>query len=92
MASDARNVTVLFTDMVGFSAISQDMSASEVAGLVYYHFSLIGECVDAEGGTVDKFVGDSLMAYWGAPQKQKNRAKHACRATLAMATAIHTDK
>lgn len=91
MVSDARNVTVLFNDMVGFSAISQDMSASEVAELVNHHFSLIGECVDAEGGTVDKFMGDSLLAYWGTPQKQKNRAERACRAALAMAVAIHTD-
>ena len=89
--SDARNVTVLFTDIVGFSALSQDMSAPEVAELVNRHFSLIGACVDAEDGTVDKFMGDSLMAYWGAPEKQKNRAERACRAALAMAAAIHAD-
>lgn len=91
MVSDARNVTVLFTDMVGFSTVSQDMSASEVAELVNHHFSLIGACVDAEEGTVDKFMGDSMMAYWRAPQKQKNRAERACRAALAMAAAIHND-
>ena len=91
MVSDARNVTVLFTDMVGFSTLSQDLSAPEVAELVNHHFSLIGDCIDAEGGTVDKFMGDSVMAYWGAPQKQKNRAERACRTALAMAAAIHAD-
>lgn len=91
MVSDARNVTVLFTDMVGFSSLSQDLSAPEVAALVNHHFSLIGACIDREGGTVDKFMGDSVMAYWGAPQKQKNRAERACRAALAMAAAIHAD-
>lgn len=91
MVSDARNITVLFTDMVGFSSLSQDLSAPEVAALVNHHFSLIGKCIDEEGGTVDKFMGDSVMAYWGAPQKQKNRAERACRAALAMATAVQAD-
>ena len=91
MVSDARNITVLFTDMVGFSALSQDMTASEVAALVNDHFSLIGKCIDDEEGTIDKFMGDSVMAYWGAPEKQKNRAERACRAALAMATAIRAD-
>ncbi len=88
MVSDGRNITVLFTDMVGFSALSQDMTASEVAALVNDHFSLIGKCIDDEGGTIDKFMGDSVMAYWGAPEKQKNRAERACRAALAIAVAI----
>jgi len=91
MVSDARNITVLFTDMVGFSTLSQDMTASEVAALVNHHFSLIGACIDAEGGTIDKFMGDSVMAYWGAPEKQKNRAERACRAAKAIETAIRTD-
>ena len=91
MVSDARNITVLFTDMVGFSALSQDLTAPEVAALVNHHFSLIGACIDAEGGTIDKFMGDSVMAYWGAPEKQKNRAERACRAAKAIETAIRAD-
>jgi adenylate cyclase len=82
MTSDDRNITVMFTDIVKFSTISQGMSAREVAALVNHHFALIGECIDAEEGTIDKFIGDSVMAIWGAPEKQKNRA------ALAIASAI----
>lgn len=91
MTSDDRNITVMFTDIVKFSTISQGMSAREVAALVNHHFALIGECIDAEEGTIDKFIGDSVMAIWGAPEKQKNRAERACRAALAIASAIRKD-
>ncbi len=91
LVSDHRNITVMFTDMVGYSAISQGMSAKEVAELLNHHFSLIGECIDAEEGTIDKYIGDSVMAFWGAPEKQKNRAERACRTALAIASAIRKD-
>lgn len=71
--------------------MSQGMSAPEVADLVNHHFTLIGACIEAEDGTVDKFIGDSVMAFWGAPEKQKHRAERACRAALAIAEAIRAD-
>lgn len=89
--SDDRNITVMFTDMADFSTISQGMTAHEVAELVNHHFALIGKCIDAEDGTIDKFIGDSVMAFWGAPKKQKRRAERACRAALAIAKAIRKD-
>lgn len=91
MVSDARNINLLFTDMVGFSALSQDMTAPEVAALVHHHFSLTAACFDGEGGAIDKFMGDSVMAYWGVPEKQKNHAEHACRAAKAIETAIRAE-
>jgi adenylate cyclase len=91
MQSDTRNLTVMFTDIAGFSTISQDLSAPEVADLVNHHFTLVGACIEAEEGTVDKFIGDSVMACWGAPEKQKRRAERACRAALAIADAIRED-
>lgn len=91
ITSDDRNITVMFTDIVKFSTISQGMSAREVAALVNHHFALIGDCIDAEEGTIDKFMGDSVMAIWGAPEKQKNRAERACRAALAIASVIRKD-
>ncbi len=89
--SDSRNMTVMFTDMVDFSHISEGMTAREVATLVNHHFALIGECINAEEGTVDKYIGDSVMAFWGAPEKQKHRADRACRAALAIGAAIRED-
>ena len=82
--SDAREVTVMFTDIVGFSSASEGMRAAEVAAFVNAHFSIIVECIEAEGGTVDKFIGDAVMAFWGAPEEQPDAAERACRAALAI--------
>jgi len=49
------------------------------------HFSIIVDCVEAEGGTVDKFIGDAVMAFWLAPEEQPDAPERACRAALAIA-------
>jgi class 3 adenylate cyclase len=89
--SDDREIAVMFTDIVGFSTISQGMSAPEVAAFVNQHFALVAGAIEAEDGTVDKFIGDSVMAFWGAPERQEGRAERACRAALAIAAAIRDD-
>ncbi len=91
LESDRRNITVMFTDIAGYSTVSEGKNASEIADLLNRHFSLVTEEIEAEGGTVDKFIGDSVMAFWGAPEKQKNRAVRACRAALAIRDRIATD-
>lgn len=89
--SDARDITVMFTDMVNFSSLSEGLSAHEVAELLNHHFSLIGACINEEHGTIDKYIGDSVMAFWGAPEEQPHRAERACRTALAIAAAIRAD-
>jgi adenylate cyclase len=91
VASDERELTVLFTDIVGYTAMSEGMPAAEVAALLNHHFALLGACVEAEDGTVDKFIGDSLMVFWGAPEVQQDGPARACRAARAMATALEAD-
>ncbi len=86
-----RNLTVLFTDIVGYSTFSQGQSAAEVAEFLNHHFGLVIRCIEDEGGVVDKFIGDCVMAYWGAPEKIKNRAERACRAALAIRETIGRD-
>jgi len=82
--TDDRNLTVMFTDIVGFSDFAEDRPASEVAGYLNEHFRILSACVDETDGTVDKFIGDSIMAFWGAPEKLKDRAERACRAARLM--------
>jgi class 3 adenylate cyclase/HAMP domain-containing protein len=82
-----RNVTVMFTDIARFTSLSEAMPAGDVAALLNHHFALVTYCIEAEGGTVDKFIGDCVMAFWGAPEKQKDHAARACRAALAIAAA-----
>ncbi|MBT7294484.1 MAG: adenylate/guanylate cyclase domain-containing protein, partial [Rhodospirillaceae bacterium] len=91
IVSEAREVTVLFTDITGFTAFAEDMPAAEVANFLNAHFTLLDRCVEAEGGTVDKYIGDSMMAFWGAPEQHSDHAARACRAALAIARAIRED-
>lgn len=91
LESDKRHITVMFTDIAGYSTVSEGKTAAEIAGLLNDHFTILAHAVEDEGGTVDKFIGDSVMAFWGAPEKQKNRAIRACRAALAIRDAIAAD-
>jgi class 3 adenylate cyclase len=91
LASVERKVTVLFTDIAGFTSLSQTMPAAETADFLNHHFALVTKCVEAEGGTVDKYIGDSVMAFWGAPEIQHNHAERACQAALAVSVALKAD-
>ena len=86
-----REVTVMFTDIRGFSRMAEHMAAADTAALLNEHFTLLAACIEAEGGTVDKFIGDSLMAFWGAPEAQEDHAVRALRAALAIHHAIRAD-
>ncbi|MGI9484269.1 MAG: adenylate/guanylate cyclase domain-containing protein [Hyphomicrobiales bacterium] len=89
--SEERVVTVLFTDIAGFTSLSEGMAASGVAEFTNEHLTLLGACVEAEGGTIDKYIGDSLMAFWGAPDDMEDHAQAACRAAANIARNLHAD-
>jgi len=91
LASQERLVTIMFTDIRGFSSMAQRMDAKQTAELLNEHFRLIGDCIEAEGGTVDKFVGDSVMAFWGAPEEAPDHAARALRVAKAMVAALEQD-
>ncbi len=91
VVSEERELTVMFTDMADFTAMSENQPASDVAAFLNEHFAILGTCVEAQGGTVDKFIGDALMAFWGAPDDQDDTAARACRAAQAIARAITAD-
>jgi adenylate cyclase len=67
------------------------MSAAEVAGFINQHLSLVSACIEREGGTIDKFIGDAVMAFWGAPGRIENPAASACRAAVAIQSALAAD-
>ncbi len=91
VASAERMVTVMFTDVVDFTAVAEHMPAAGVAAMLNAHFDLLGRCVEAEGGTIDKFIGDCVMAFWGAPDDQPDHADRALRAARAIAAAVAAD-
>jgi class 3 adenylate cyclase len=84
-------VTVMFTDIVGFTAMSEDMSAPQLEQFLNHHFSLLNGCVEHTQGTVDKYIGDSLMAFWGAPDRQDDHALRACRTAAEIARTLEAD-
>ncbi len=89
--SEERALSVMFTDIAGFSAMCETMSAKEVADFVNRHLTLLADCIEREGGTIDKYIGDAVMAFWGAPDTLDNTALPACRAALAIRSAIVAD-
>ncbi|ASP31990.1 adenylate/guanylate cyclase domain-containing protein [Labrenzia sp. VG12] len=90
-AAEAREaeLTILFTDIVGFTALSEHLSAEKTAGLLNDHFAILVEAVEAEGGTVDKFLGDGMLAFWGAPDARPDHAEAAVRTARRIAGALH---
>ena len=80
LASENREVTVLFTDIVGFTARTETLSAEQTAAFLNHHFGLLTGCIEAEDGMVDKFIGDALMALWNAIDDQADHAARAVRA------------
>ena len=89
--SEERQVSVLFTDIVGFTRLSARHSPGELAEVLNDHFTALGAAIEAEDGTVDKYIGDSVMAFWGAPLDQPDHAVRACRTALAIAERIAAD-
>ncbi len=85
LRSEQRQVTVLFTDIAGFTGLSAQQTPVELARFLNEHFTALGAEIEAEEGTIDKYIGDSVMAFWGAPADQPEHALRACRAALAIA-------
>jgi adenylate cyclase len=79
-----RRVVVLFSDIRGFTSISERMSPDEIATLLTDYFTEMVEIVFEHGGTLDKFMGDAVMALWGAPLARDDDADRATRAAVAM--------
>ena len=77
-------VTVLFSDIRGFSTIAERLQAREVASVVGQHLEAMAEVVAAHGGTIDKFQGDAVMAVFGAPEPLPDHAERALRCAIAM--------
>jgi adenylate cyclase len=89
--TEERVLAMMFTDIVSFTSACEKMSAAEVADFINQHLSLVAACIEREGGTIDKFIGDAVMAFWGAPGRIENPAASACRAAVAIQCALAAD-
>jgi len=88
--AERRLVSVLFADLVGFTAASEGRDAEDTRELLTRYFDLARTTIERYGGTVEKFIGDAVMALWGAPVTHEDDAERAVRAALDLVGAIPT--
>ena len=87
VGGERREVTVMFTDIEGFSRISEGIAPELLTGRLSRYFDALALPIAAQRGTIDKFIGDSIMAFWNAPEPDERHVEHACRAALQAAAA-----
>jgi len=88
LGGERRRVTLFFSDLAGFTTLSERMDPETVVALLNDYLSRMTEIILEEEGAVDKFEGDAIMAFWGAPLDQDDQALLACRAALRQAGAL----
>ena len=88
LASEKRELSVLFTDIRGFTSISEGLDAGELSELMDEYLTPMTRIVHETQGTIDKYIGDAVMAFWGAPLFHPNHAEQAVGAGLAMLKAL----
>ncbi len=88
MDAATREMTVLFCDLKGFTTLSESMAPAQVQALLNTVFSRLTQVIRAHRGTIDKYMGDAVMAFWGAPLEAPDHARRAVDAALAMVQAI----
>ncbi|HEY9148202.1 MAG TPA: adenylate/guanylate cyclase domain-containing protein, partial [Gammaproteobacteria bacterium] len=88
----SRQITVLFSDIRGFTTLSERHSAEQIVELLNDYFSRQVRVIFQHQGTMDKFIGDAIMAFWGAPVADQAQARHAVAAALDMADALQQFK
>lgn len=84
MYGEDREMTVLFADVRNFTTISENLTATQLKELLNAFFTPMTEIIFKHRGTIDKYVGDLIMAFWGAPLKDKRHAQHAISAAIDM--------
>ena len=82
--SETRTITILFSDIRGFTSLSESRPAEEVVAMLNRYLSMQTERVFHHGGTLDKFIGDAIMAFWNAPTDDADHAVHAVACALDM--------
>ncbi|MBI3195261.1 MAG: adenylate/guanylate cyclase domain-containing protein [Ignavibacteriae bacterium] len=88
LGGEKKELTVFFSDVAGFTSISEQLSPEELVQLLNEYLSEMTALVFKHDGTLDKFVGDAVMAIWGAPLPQRDHALRACKAALEMQEVI----
>lgn len=84
LGGEVKDVTIIFTDLANFTTISESMDVEQVAALLQEHLTRMSNIILQHGGTLDKYIGDAIMAFWGAPIADDKQAGKALAAAIAM--------
>jgi adenylate cyclase len=88
LGGEARELTLMFTDLANFTTMSERLTAEATVEVLTEYFNAMTPIIHRYGGTVDKFIGDAVMAFWGAPLDDAQHGEHAVRAAIDMQVAM----
>lgn len=88
LGGETREITIMFCDIRDFTPLSETMAAAELVDFLNEMFDSLGAEILEERGTIDKFIGDAIMAFWNAPLTTEDHEACACRAALGMRAAL----
>ena len=84
LGGDRKHITVMFTDLAGFTSLAENTEAEELSSILNDHLNRMTKIILRNGGTVDKFIGDAIMAFWGAPISEPKQADKAIACAIEM--------
>jgi len=88
LGGEKRQTTILFSDIRGFTTISEKLPPEELTHIINEYLSVMTDIIMEKRGLVDKYIGDAIMAFWGAPLQNENQAEDACRSVLKMSEGL----
>ncbi len=88
LSGEEKDVSILFSDVRGFTSISERLTPTRVVDLLHAYFTPMTRIITASSGTIDKFIGDAIMAFWNAPLDIPDHPRKAVRAAVEMITAL----
>ncbi|HUX19789.1 MAG TPA: adenylate/guanylate cyclase domain-containing protein, partial [Spirochaetia bacterium] len=80
----SKQLSIMFSDIKGFTSISEQLTPGQLVDELAEYFTALGNIIMKNGGTVDKYIGDAIMAFWNAPVELPRHAEQACRSALGM--------
>lgn len=88
IGGEMKELTIIFTDMENFTHLSENMQPTDLAFYLSEYFQIVAKTIQENFGTVDKYIGDGVMAFWGAPLADDKHAIHACQTVLLIQEAL----
>lgn len=92
VGGEKRELSILFSDIRGFTTFSEKMDAKALSGFLNDYLGMMTELIFENHGTLDKYIGDAVMAFWGAPVEQPKHALNACKTAIAMMAKLRAEQ